>query len=57
MGGVEAESFVEPQSRVDFYDGQAHRLIETCSFANQAIHHLQTDQYRRLNAALKLSGG
>src|SRR5271168_2704860 len=43
MRCVEAESFVEPHSRVDFHNGQAHRLIETCGLANQAIHHLGAD--------------
>ena len=34
MCGLKAESFVEPQSRVDFHDGQAHSLIETCGLAD-----------------------
>src|SRR5580704_18396569 len=34
MCGLKAESFVEPQSRVEFHDGQAHSLIETCGLAD-----------------------
>jgi hypothetical protein len=43
MSDAEAEPFVEPQSRIDFHNGQAHRLIETCGLANQATHHLGSD--------------
>ena len=34
MRDLEAEPFVEPRSRIDFHDGQAHSLIETGGLAD-----------------------
>ena len=40
---LEAKPLVEPRGGVDSNNVQSHRLIDTCSFANQALHHLGTN--------------
>jgi hypothetical protein len=50
---LEAESFVEPQSRIDFHDGQANSLIQTGGLTYQAMHHFSADAFALKRAIYK----